>query len=85
MDVFTWDPYKATGVDSDFICHHLNVNPAITPKKQPPRRLSKEHADAVREEVVKLKKAEAIKEVFYPEWLANIVVVKRRTGNGGST
>ncbi|XP_050259242.1 uncharacterized protein LOC126704276 [Quercus robur] len=67
QDVFAWDPYEAPGVDSDLICHHLNVNPAITPKKQPPRRPSKEHADAVREEVVKLKKAGAIKEVFYPE------------------
>ena len=37
-DVFTWDPYEAPGIDSDLIYHHLNVNPAITPKKQPPRR-----------------------------------------------
>ena len=29
---------------------------------------------------MKLKKAEAIKEVFYPEWLANTVVVKKKTG-----
>ena len=78
-DVFAWDPYEAPGVDSDLICHHLNVNPAITPKKQPPRRPSKEHADAVREEVVKLKKAGAIKGVFYPEWLANTVVVKKKS------
>ena len=80
MDVFAWDTYEAFGVDPDFICHHLNVNPAVTPKKQPPRRPSKEHADAVREEVTKLKKAGAIKEVFYPEWLANTVVVKKKNG-----
>ena len=80
MDVFVWDPYEAPGVNSDFICHHLNVNPAITPKKQPPRRPSKEHANVVREEVTKLKKAGAIKEVFYPEWLANTVVVKKKNG-----
>ena len=30
--------------------------------------------------MVKLKQAGAIKEVFYPEWLANIVVVKKKTG-----
>ena len=29
---------------------------------------------------MKLKKAGAIKEVFYPEWLANIVVVRKKTG-----
>ena len=80
MDVFAWDAYEAPGVDPDFICHHLNVNPAITPRKQLPRRPSKEHAEAVRQEVLKLKKAGAIKEVFYPEWLANTVVVKKKTG-----
>ena len=34
----------------------------------------------MREEVAKLKKAGAIKEVFYPEWLANTVVVKKKSG-----
>ncbi|XP_030955756.1 uncharacterized protein LOC115977871 [Quercus lobata] len=63
VDVFAWDPYEAPGVDPGFICHRLNVNPAITPKRQAPRRPSKEHTDAVREEVVRLKKAGAIKEM----------------------
>ena len=79
MDVFAWDAYEAPGVDPDFICHHLNVSPAIKPKKQFPRRPSKEHADALREEVRKLKKVGAIKEVFYPKWLANTVVVKKKS------
>ena len=52
----------------------------ITPRKQPSRRPSKEHAEAVREEVTRLKQASAIKEVFYPEWLANTVVVKKKSG-----
>ena len=30
--------------------------------------------------MLKLKHAEAIKEVFYLEWLANTVVVKKKTG-----
>ena len=29
---------------------------------------------------MKLKKAGAIKEVFYPEWLANTVVVRKKSG-----
>ena len=61
-------------------CHNLNVNPLVTLKKQPPRRPSKEHADAIRDEVRKLKQAGAIKEVFYLEWLANTVVVKKKSG-----
>ena len=76
--MFAWNAYEAPGVDPSFICHHLNVNLSITPKKQSPRRLSKEHADVVRDEVMKLKQAGAIKEVFYPEWLANTVVVEKK-------
>ena len=30
--------------------------------------------------MVKLKRAGAIKEVFYPEWLANTMVVKKKSG-----
>ena len=80
MDIFAWDAYEAPRVDSNFICHHLNVNLSITPKKQPPRCPSKEHNDAVRDEVIKLKSVGAIKEVFYLEWLANTVIVKKKSG-----
>ena len=27
IDVFAWNAYEALGVDLEFICHHLNVNP----------------------------------------------------------
>ena len=80
IDVFAWNTYEALGVDPKFICHHLNVNPLVVPKKQLLRRPSKEHTEVVREEVVKLKQAGAINEVFYFEWLANTVVVKKKSG-----
>ena len=80
MDMFAWDAYEAPRVDPSFICHHLNVNPFVTPKKQPSQHSSNEHVNAVRDEVMKLKKAGAIKKVFYPKWLANIVVVKKKSG-----
>ena len=60
VEVFAWE------IDLDFICHHLNVNPSIAPRKQPPRRSSKDHYEAIKDEVTKLKRAGAIKEVFYP-------------------
>ena len=34
--------------------------------------------------MIKLKQAEAIKEVFYSKWLANTVVVKKKNGKWGS-
>ena len=62
------------------LCHQLNVNLETTPCKLPPRSSSKKHAEAVRVEVNKLKQAGAIKDIFYPKWLANIVVVKKKNG-----
>ena len=61
IDMFAWDACDAPRIDPNFIYHHLNVNPSITPKKQSPRRLSREHAEAIREEVTKLKRAGAKK------------------------
>ena len=76
VDGFAWSPYEAPGVDPNFICHRLNVNPSVILKRQPPQRPSKEHAEVVRSEVAKLTQAGAIIEVFYHQWLANTVVVK---------
>ena len=55
VNVFAWNAYEAPGIDPDFICHHLNVNPSIAPRKQPPRCSSKNHYEAVKDEVTKLK------------------------------
>ena len=76
--MFAWNAYEAPRVDPSFIYHHLNVNPSIASKKQSPWCPFKEYADVVRDEVMKLKQAGAIKEVFYPKWLANTMVVKKK-------
>ena len=53
--MFAWSAYEAPRVDLDFICHHLNIKPSVPPKKQPRRYSSKEHSDAVKDKVLKLK------------------------------
>ena len=78
VDVFAWSPYEVPRVDPEFIVHKLNVDPLYPPKKQKSRRLAKEHVDAVRQEVKRLKEVEVIKEIFLSEWLTNTVVVKKR-------
>ena len=78
--MFAWSAYVAPGVNPSFILHHLNVNPSVTSKKQPHRCSSKDHSDAVKDEVMKLKQVGGIKEVFYPKWLANTVVVTKKNG-----
>ena len=78
VDVFAWSSYEVPGVDLEFIVHRLKVDPSFPPKKQKPRRSDREHIEAVRSEVQKLKEAGAIKEIYFPEWLANTVVVKKK-------
>ena len=40
----------------------------------------KPHVEAIKEEVEKLKRSGDIRKVFFPEWLANTVVVKKKNG-----
>jgi len=80
LDVLTWSPYEVPGVDPEFIVHKLHVDPLFPPKKQKPRRSAKEYVEAVKQEVKRLKEARAIKEVFFPKWLANTMVVKKKNG-----
>ena len=82
VDVFAWSLYEVLEMDPKFIVHKFNVDPSFPPKKQKPRRSAKEHVEAVRQEVRKLKKAGALREIFFPEWLANTVVVKKNNGKG---
>ena len=78
VDVFAWSSYEVPEVDPEFIVHKLNVNPSFPPKKQRPRWSAKEHVEAVRQEVGRLKKAGTIKEIFFLEWLANTVMVRKK-------
>jgi hypothetical protein len=44
--------------------------------------MSKDNAEGARNEVKRLLSAGVIREVKYPEWLANTVMVKKANGNG---
>ena len=67
-------------MDPEFIVHRLNVDLLFLSKKQKPRKSAKEHVEAVKLEVKRLREAEAIREIFFPKWLANTVVVKKKNG-----
>ena len=76
-DVFAWKQEDMGGIDPAIITHKLNVSPSFKPVKQKGRSFTPERQKAINEEVSKLLQVGAIKEVEYPEWLANIVLVKK--------
>ena len=77
MEVFAWKQEDMGGVDPAMITHKLNVNPSCKPVKQKRRSFALERQKAINEEVDKLLQEQAIREVEYPEWLANVVLVKK--------
>ena len=60
--------------------HTLKVNPKAKPVKQGQRTMSEERQQAAQAEVQKLLDAGIIREVQYPEWLANVVMVPKKNG-----
>jgi hypothetical protein len=65
----------------ELIEHCLKVDPKATPKKQQLRRFTPDMREAIKKELAKLLAASFIKEVYYPEWLANPVLVLKKNNN----
>ena len=66
------------GVPRKFAEHKLHVREDARPVKQPLHRLSEEKRGIVGEEIARLLAAGFIMEVFFPEWLANPVLVLKK-------
>ena len=79
-DVFAWKQADMGGIDHTVITHRINTSPYFNPVKQKRRSFAPERLKAINEEVGKLLQAGAIREVEYPEWLANVVLVKKANG-----
>ena len=68
------------GIDPDVISHQLNVDPQFRPVRQKKWNIALDRLSVLEEEIDKLLKAGFIREVMYPEWLENVVMVKKPNG-----
>ena len=68
------------GISPEVIQHTLNVNSEKKPVQQRRRIFTLERDQVVIEEVSKLLTAGFIREVYYLDWLANVVLVKKASG-----
>ena len=66
--------------DPTIIVHRLNVSPSFSLIWQKKRVFAQEQDKAIVKEVQKLLEADFIREVYYPDWLANVVMVKKAKG-----
>lgn len=80
LNFFSWSHEDMPGIDCSTLVHQLNVSLPFPPVRQMKRVFTQEIDKTIAKEVHKLLEAGFIKEVYYPEWLANIVMVKKAHG-----
>ena len=78
--MFAWSHEDMPGIDPSVTTHRLNIYPSSKPVRQKKRVFALERDNAIKEEVQKLTLAKFIQEVYYPDWLANVVMVKKANG-----
>jgi hypothetical protein len=66
-----------SGISREVIEHHLKIYPDARPFQQRPRKQSVERQNFINKEIKKLLDASFIREVHYPRWLVNPVVVPK--------
>ncbi|XP_021748588.1 uncharacterized protein LOC110714389 [Chenopodium quinoa] len=79
-DVFAFSADEMPGIHPDVIVHKLNVDRRARPVRQKKRNFSTEKIEAIKSEVNKLLAEGFIEPCTYPEWLANVVMVKKPSG-----
>jgi hypothetical protein len=75
-----WSPSDMLGIPREVTEHALEIRAGSKLVKQRLRRFDEEKHKVIDEEIHKLLEAKFIKEVHHPKWLANPVLVKKKSG-----
>nr|CAN79600.1 hypothetical protein VITISV_015420 [Vitis vinifera] len=68
------------GIHPSIVSHKLNVFSTARPVRQKIRRFHPDRQNVIRSEIDKLLEAGFIREIYYPDWLANVVMVPKKEG-----
>jgi hypothetical protein len=78
VSVSAWKPADMPVVSRELIEHSLDVLKTAKPIKQKLQRFTRDKKEMIRVEANWLLAASFIKEVYHPEWLANLVLVRKK-------
>ncbi|XP_012834226.1 PREDICTED: uncharacterized protein LOC105955073 [Erythranthe guttata] len=79
-DVFAWQPSDLTGIAPRTAVHRLNLKPECKPIKQKRRHFGAEIDEIIKREVQRLLGIRHIREIQFPTWLSNAVLVQTASG-----
>lgn len=68
------------GLKPEVAVYNLHLNPLVKHVKQKRRNFAPKRQQAIYQEIDKLLKVNFIYEIQFPEWVANVVLVKKSTG-----
>ena len=80
QDIFAWSHKDMSRIDPSVIVHRLNVSPSFSTIWQKKQVFAQERDKAIAKEIRKLLEVDFIQEVYYLDWLANVVMVKKANG-----
>ena len=80
MDMLAWTHSDMAGVNPVHASHKLNIISSARSIKQKMRRFHSDQHQVIQTEVDNLLEAGFIREIKYPEWLANVEVVPKKGG-----
>jgi len=78
VDCFGWSHADMIGIPPKVSMHKLSLDPNIPPVRHKKRHIVEARNKFVKEEVTRLLDIGSIREVKYPDWLANVVVVPKK-------
>ncbi|KAM1910701.1 hypothetical protein ACFX13_039312 [Malus domestica] len=76
-EVFAWSYEDMPGISPDIICHRLSIDSKTKPVRQKQISYDAERYEAMKAKVEKLKGIGFVREVNYPTWVANVILVKK--------
>ena len=80
IDVFAWSNSNMVGINPTVASNKLNIIPTAKPVRHKVRRSHSARHQIIQTKVDNLLREGFIREVEYPEWLANVVVVPNKGG-----
>jgi len=78
-DCFAWDYNEIAGLNRDVVELKLPIQPDKKPVKQTPRGFAPQIQSKIKEEIERLLKCGFIRTARYVDWLANIVLVVKKS------
>ena len=79
-DVFAWSHADMPGIDPEIVEHRIPLYPDAKPVKQKLRKMRPDWVLKIREELQRQIDAGFLIVTEYPEWVANIVPVRKKNG-----